>query len=255
MLIVLFIISVFGGFLSGFIGLGGALVIIPLILTIPPLLNQGSLEMKVVTVLSMIQVLFSSFSGIIIHRKNNMVHNETLLSIGIPLGIFSLLGAYFSKFLKNQYILIIFSFIIFLSFLLLLFDPENEEGVDPKTIKTNKKLSIIIGILTGTISGIVGAGGGFILIPIMMKVFKFPLKLTIGTSLGIVFIGALFGSIGKIYSVSFDYMLLFPIITGSVLSAQIGAQLNKITPPKILKGILLIAILASFIQMLIKIIE
>jgi len=253
MIITLFIISLFGGFLSGFLGLGGAVVMIPLMLTIPPFFNVGTLTMKSVAGLSMIQVFFSSISGIIIHKKNNFVHYQSLLFIGIPMGIFSLIGSYFSKCLNNEHILILFGFIILVAFFLLLIDTSKENTSEISNISVNKQISIIIGIIIGSISGIVGAGGGFILIPLMIKIFKLPLKITIGTSLGIVFIGALFGSLGKILSLQVNYLFLLPVIFGSLLSAQLGARISKITSSKILKNILLFLIAISFIQVIIKI--
>jgi uncharacterized membrane protein YfcA len=254
MIIALFILSIFGGFLSGFLGLGGAVVMIPLMLTIPPLFNIGNLTMKSVAGLSMVQVFFSSISGIIIHKKNNFVHYQVLFFIGIPMGIFSLLGSYFSKYLNNEIILVIFAIIILLSFILLLLDNSKNINYEISDIIINKKSLIITGIIIGTASGIVGAGGGFILIPIMTKILKIPLKITIGTSLGIVFIGALFGSLGKLLSFQVDFLLLFPVIIGSLIAAQIGARVSKITPPKILKTILFVVILISFIQVIIKLI-
>jgi len=253
MIITLFIISLFGGFLSGFLGLGGAVVMIPLMLTVPPFFCAETLEMKSVAGLSMIQVFFSSISGIIIHKKNRFVHYQSLLYIGIPMGIFSLIGSYLSKFLNNEHILILFSFIILVAFFILLIDTSKENTSDISNILVNKKLSVFIGIIIGSVSGIVGAGGGFILIPLMIKILKLPLKITIGTSLGIVFIGALFGSVGKILSLQVNYLFLLPVICGSLLSAQLGARVSKITSPKILKNILLCTIAISFIQVIFKI--
>lgn len=252
MIIALLIISVFGGFLSGFLGLGGAIVMIPLMLNIPPLFNVGELTMKSVAGLSMVQVFFSSISGLIIHKKNHFIHYKILLYIGLSMGVSSLLGSYFSKYLDNDIILIIFAVIILLSLILLLLERNQNDNEKLSDIVVNKKLLIPTGIITGAISGIVGAGGGFILIPIMTKVLKIPLKITIGTSLGIVFIGAIFGSIGKILSFQVDYKLLAPVVIGSLVSAQLGARVSKITPPKILKLILFIVISLSFIQLVIK---
>lgn len=252
MIITLFLISLIGGFLSGFLGLGGAVVMIPLMLNIPPLFNVGELTMKSVAGLSMVQAFFSSISGIIIHRKNHFIHYQILLYIGLSMGVSSLLGSYFSKYLDNEIILIIFAVIILLSMILLLLEHNQNANEKLSDITVNKKLLIPTGVIIGAISGIVGAGGGFILIPIMTKILKIPLKITIGTSLGIVFIGALFGSIGKILSFQVDYIALAPVVVGSLISAQLGARVSKITPPKILKIILFIVILISFIQVVIK---
>lgn len=201
----------------------------------------------------MIQVFFSSLSGIIIHKKNKFIHYPSLLFIGIPAGVFALTGSYFSQHLNSRHILVLFALIILTAFLLLLFNKNHTAMTDASDIKADKKLSVLIGISIGLVSGIVGAGGGFILIPVMTKILKIPLKITIGTSLGIVFIGAVFGSIGKIISLQVDFSLLLPIIAGSLLSARAGAKVSKKTSPSVLRIILLFAITFSFIQVMIKI--
>ncbi|HDT12638.1 MAG TPA: sulfite exporter TauE/SafE family protein, partial [Candidatus Marinimicrobia bacterium] len=74
MIFLLFCISLLGGFLSGFLGLGGAVVIIPLMLTVPPLFGFDSLTLKTVAGLSMIQVFSASLSSLIIHKRNMFIH-------------------------------------------------------------------------------------------------------------------------------------------------------------------------------------
>ncbi len=98
MIVALFFISLVGGFLSGLLGLGGAVIMIPLMLTVPPLFGLDRLEMKTVAGLSMVQVLASAVSGIIIHKKNNFVHTGILVRIGVAMGICSLIGSYASKY-------------------------------------------------------------------------------------------------------------------------------------------------------------
>ena len=121
MLVTLFILGSIGGFLSGLLGLGGALVMIPLMLTVPPLVGAGELSMKTVAGLSMFQVLFSALSGIIIHKRNKYVHTKSLIFIGIPLGLAALAGAYFSKYLSDFVIMLLFFILIITALITLVF--------------------------------------------------------------------------------------------------------------------------------------
>ena len=253
MIATLFLISIFGGFLSGYLGLGGAVVMIPLMLTIPPLVNVECLSMKAVAGLSMVQVLFSSASGILIHKKNNFVHFNILLLIGIPMGVCSLLGSYLSKYMDDRIVLIIFGIMVIISFFMLIINNNNDDSdIQISDIAPNKNLAVLIGTITGILAGVVGAGGGFLIIPLMTRLLKIPLKITIGTSLGIVFIGALFGAIGKLITLQVDYLLIIPIVIGSLLSAPIGAKVSKKTAPNTLKYILIFIIIISFVQVIIK---
>ncbi|HBE01454.1 MAG TPA: hypothetical protein DC049_03120 [Spirochaetia bacterium] len=250
MIITLFFLGIIGGFLSGLLGLGGAIIMIPLMLFIPKLTGVGELSMKTVSALSMMQVLASASSGMIIHNKNNYIDKNILLSLGIPMGAFSLLFSYLSKFFPNRGIMLCFGIMV-LAALIMMFiqtmQPDQERESADGAIYS-KKISMVIGIVIGSISGLVGAGGGFILVPAMIIFLKMPVKLTIGTSLAAVFIGALMGAIGKILSMQADFFLAAALIASSVPAAQVGARISKTMSNASLRYFLLAIILISSIQ-------
>lgn len=248
MTITLFILGLLGGFLSGLLGLGGAVVMIPLMLSVPPLVGVGQLTMKAVAGLSMLQVLASSVSGILIHHKNNFVNGKVLLSVGIPMGICALGGSYFSKYMENRTLLIFFGLLVFAAFILLLTRKQEKEEAVPEEFKFRLIPSLLIGAFVGFVSGAVGAGGGFILIPLMIIVLRVPLKVTVGTSLGIVFIGALTGSIGKLISMQVTIATAIPLILGSIPAAQLGAKCSKALSSRTIHRILLAVVLFSLVK-------
>jgi len=256
MFLTLFIVSILGGFMSGLLGLGGAVVLIPLMLTIPPILGVGDLSMKTVSGLSMIQVLFSSISGMIIHKKNKFIHYESLLFIGTPMGFSAFAGSYLSKHVDNLILMYVFVILVFIAFVMFAMDKRFKKTDIPLTeIRINRAQSVLAGCVTGILSGMVGVGGGFILIPFMAYILKIPFKATIGTSLGIIFIGAVAGSIGKIVSFQVEFALVLPVIIGSLLAAQFGARVAKRTSPDTLRHILMAVVILSMIQVIYKIIE
>jgi uncharacterized membrane protein YfcA len=254
MILLLFSLGILGGFLSGLLGIGGALIIIPLMLSIPQVFGLDPLCMKTVAGLSMWQVFFSSLSGLIIHHKNNFVHFNTLALIGIPMGIFSFVGAYISKFIDDTLLLLIFEVLLSLTLIILLRQKRSSTSDNSATVTIQKKpfRSLITGISIGTISGMVGAGGGFILVPVMISFLQIPVKVTIGTSLGIVFISSLMGGLGKIVSLQTDVIMAVPLILGSIISAIFGAKISKHLPSNILHKILIAVVLASGIQVLFR---
>jgi uncharacterized membrane protein YfcA len=108
--------------------------------------------------------------------------------------------------------------------------------------------SLLIGAFVGFVSGSVGAGGGFILIPLMIIVLRVPLKVTVGTSLGIVFIGALTGSIGKLISMQVTVATALPLILGSIPAAQLGAKCSKALSSRTIHRVLLAVVLFSMVK-------
>lgn len=256
MIAILFCLSLLGGFLSGFLGVGGALVMIPLMLSVPPLLGAGELSVKAVSSLSMVQVLFASLSGIVVHKKNAYVSRYLLLYSGIPMGLASLIGSYFSKDIPDRTILLIFFVMTLGALFLFAFKKRScSEEISFPVNKTTLPLSVLMGILVGMLSGIVGAGGGFILIPLMTAVLKVPIRLAIGSSLGIIFIAALFGAAGKMLSLQVQFVYLIPVLAGSLLAAQFGARFSRRCSPKAIHNALLAVIALSMIQVLLMLLE
>lgn len=249
LLFLLFLISILGGFLAGFIGLGGAIVISPLLLLLPPLFGFDDIPMKTVAGLSMLQVFFGSLSGSFQHKKNKFINNDVFRYVGVPLAAAALAGSYLSKYLSDLTVMAMFNFFVFLSFVLLIRDKKqvNDEEKS-KSLKFNKYLSIMLGSFTGVISGIIGAGGGILMIPAFIKLYKLSVKTAIGTSLAIVFMGSVFGALGKMLSFQVDYMLAIPIVTGSIVAARFGAIANKLMPHKIVRLTLLAVLFLSFVQ-------
>ncbi len=252
MIITLFVLGLVGGFLAGMLGLGGALVMIPLMLTVPPILGFEPLSIKTVSGLSMLQVFFSSLSGLIIHRKNNYVHMKLLLLIGLPLALFAFLGAYATGYVDDILLLVLFELLVAFALVSLLLGKKVRETSGIKELSINPVPSILTGIGVGTVSGMVGAGGGFILVPIMAALLKIPLKITIGTSLGIVFMGSIMGAIGKILSLQLDIVLAVPLITGSIISAGFGAGISHKLPARALRIILICVVIFSGVQVLLR---
>jgi uncharacterized protein len=253
MIIVLFCLSLLGGFLSGFLGVGGALVMIPLMLSVPPLLGAGDLGVKAVSGLSMVQVVFASLSGIVIHKRNACVSRFLLLYIGIPMGFFSLIGSYLSRYMADTLILLLFLIMTLTALIIFAFDRNTKDpGITFVRTKTSMPLSLLMGAVVGALSGIVGAGGGFILIPLMVTVLKVPLRLAVGSSLGIIFIAAIFGATGKILSLQVEIIYLLPVLAGSLLAAQFGARVSHRCQPRTIHTFLLVIIALSMIQVLLK---
>jgi uncharacterized membrane protein YfcA len=95
------------------------------------------------------------------------------------------------------------------------------------------------GIAVGTITGLVGAGGGFLIVPALVLLAKIPMKRAVATSLLIIFINSTIGFTGDLFNANFpiDWQLLLPLSGISVIGIFIGTYIGKFTDDKSLKKI------------------
>ncbi len=247
MSLILFLLSLFGGIGSGLLGVGGAVLLIPLLLAVPPLFGVGSLSMHQVSGITMIQVLAASATGYFFHRRGGFANGKAILAIGIPMGIFSFAGAAASKSMSSHTMLLIFGCMVTVAFFMLL---TKSTGESDESSECNLKTipAVCSGSCVGILSGIVGAGGGFILIPVMVKILKLPIRMAVGSSLGIVFIGALMGAVGKLMTFQVQWILLLPVVAGSLPSSLLGSYLSKKIAPSHIRHILLGLVLLILIK-------
>ena len=247
MILTLFVLSLVGGFCSGLLGVGGAVLLIPMLLAVPPLVGVGALSMHEVSGLTMVQVLAASAAGFLAHRRSGFAHLKTILTIGIPMGLFSFAGAALSKSMAGETLLLVFGCVVAAALVLLL-GRSRSESDDATDFKFNGMASAVSGAVVGFVSGIVGAGGGFVMIPIMLRLLKIPVRVAVGSSLGIVFIGALMGSMGKMLTLQVQWIWLLPVMAGSLPASLLGARISKRVPSGRIRQILLLLVLLIFIK-------
>ena len=144
--------------------------------------------------------------------------------------------------------LIVFGCLVAAAFVMLLKRTSGESGADPDDFTFNAPLSGVIGSSVGLLSGIVGAGGGFILIPAMTTLLRIPMRVAVGSSLGIVFIGSLMGALGKVLSLQVKPLYLLPVLLGSIPSAQLGARVSKRLSPIRLRYALLGVVFLALVK-------
>jgi uncharacterized membrane protein YfcA len=89
----------------------------------------------------------------------------------------------------------------------------------------------------GILIGLIGAGGGFLIIPALVKLAKLPMKKAIGTSLLIITINSLFGFIGDVQNIVIDWKFLLSFTGFSIIGIFIGLKIQHLIDEKLLKKI------------------
>jgi uncharacterized membrane protein YfcA len=139
---------------------------------------------------------------------------------------------------KNMAIMVFFAIVMFFSSFSMIRDRKGhkKEG-DRKRILHNYPLIVLEGIGVGTITGLIGAGGGFLIIPALVLLAGLPMKMAVGTSLLIISVNSLLGFLGDIGNQEIAWMFLLAFTGLSVIGIFAGTYTSKfIDGNKLKKG-------------------
>ncbi len=243
-----YIASIFMGISLGLIGGGGS------ILTVPILVYLFSLSPVVATGYSLFIVGLTALFGGFGYIKQGLVDFKTGAIFAGP----SFLGVYtarsfvvphlpdpvFSLFQfsvsKNLFVMLVFAVLmIFASYSMI----KGSKNVKPNSLSTlppAKKYALIglEGLIVGGVTGLVGAGGGFLIIPALVVLVGLPMKKAVGTSLFIIAIKSLLGFTGDLKAhASIDWTLLLTIASIAIVGIFVGSYLTRyIDEAKLKKG-------------------
>ena len=233
--------ALFIGLVLGLTGGGGS------ILTVPILVYLMNISPVTATAYSLFIVGTTSTFGAIQNYRKNLVDIKNGFLFAIP----SFIAVYLTRkyivpkipntiiespFLlsKNTFLMVFFAVIMVFGALSVL-----KKKSQNMTTEENRNL-ILIGIQTfiiGIIIGLVGAGGGFLIIPSLILFVKLPMKKAVGTSLFIIAMNSLVGFIGDVQNLIIDWIFLLTFSTISIVGIFIGMYLTKYTNENQLKKI------------------
>lgn len=238
-----YLLAIIIGISLGLVGSGGS------ILTVPVLVYFFHIDPILATTYSLCIVGVSSIAGVISKYKQKLLDSKIIVIFGIPsmLGVllsrkwilpaipqeFKLFGLMDTT--KSGFVMLFFATLMLASALSMILSKKNIESVETKP---NYGLTlIIVGLIEGIVTGIVGAGGGFLIIPALVLLGKLPMKKAIASSLFIITIKSLFGFLGDLTHTTIDFSFLASIVVLATGGIILGNFLNnKMDGAKLKKG-------------------
>jgi uncharacterized membrane protein YfcA len=238
---VLLVLGAVGAFVSGLIGVGGAIVMIPLLLYVPPLLGVAALDIKHVAAITMVQVFVAAASGMIAHGRHRAINRRLALVGGGAMAAGSLVGAVASKYVPERWLLLVFAAMVTLALVLMLLPEPVPDVTAPADVKEySAPLTALTAGGVGIVAGLVGAGGAFLLVPLLLVVVGVPIRVSIGSSLAITAVAATAGVIGKAVTGQIPVPPALVVAASALPSAQLGAAASRRLSGRALKRALLV---------------
>jgi uncharacterized membrane protein YfcA len=220
-------LSVGVGVALGMLGGGGS------ILTVPLLVYVAGLDAKEAIATSLFVVGVTSAVGALSHARAGRVRWRT----GLLFGAAGMAGAYaggrVAEYLPGSLLLVAFGLMMLATAVAMLRGRRAPEG----TVHTELPLLHVglHGVVVGVVTGLVGAGGGFLVVPALVLLGGLPMGAAVGTSLVVIAMKSAAGLAGYLHSVQIDWGLALAVTAAAVLGSVLGGRLVGRVDPDVLR--------------------
>jgi uncharacterized protein len=209
------------GAVLGALGAGGS------ILTLPMLVYAVRVEPKEAIASSLFVVGATSWVGMAAHARDGLVRWKVGGLFGAAAMSGAFVGGRIAEGLPATALLVAFAAVMIVSALAMLRD--RQEPVAPPKLHPIKAL--LLGTLVGLVSGLVGAGGGFMVVPVLTVVGGLAMREAVGTSLLVVGMQCFAGFAGHATHAHLDWTLIGAITSASMFGSLIGARVGRLLSP------------------------
>lgn len=235
--------SIFIGISLGLIGGGGS------ILTVPVLVYLFGIDAVLATVYSLFIVGTTSVAGSVSYFRKGLVHVKTAFVFGLP----SIISVFLTRafivpvipreiftfgnftLTKSILLMLLFAVLMLLASYRMIKKSPDDSDTQTQIPQTNFRLTFFQGTLVGFVTGLIGAGGGFLIIPALVNLLKLPMKTAVGTSLFIISVNSLAGFLFSLHQGSIDWKLLLSISGIAIIGILIGSYISTKIDGKKLK--------------------
>lgn len=232
-----FFLAILVGVTLGLVGSGGS------ILTVPILVSVFNIKPEVAFVYSLFIVGTTAIFGSV--RAYNQ--KDIDLRIAFSFGVTSILAVYLTRVFivpslpnvlftlgdfqvnKDSYLLLLFAILMLMASFTMIRKKNYLVDKNQQWLETNKRLIFIFsGIVVGTITGLVGAGGGFLIVPILFLIGRLPMNKAVGTSLMIISLNSIVGFVSNFHhKMNIDWIFLLSFSVFTVIGILVGTYLNR----------------------------
>ena len=240
-----YIAAVLIGISLGMVGSGGSILTVPVLvylMSVHPLLATTS-SLFIVGTTSLVGGIRAYSKGLVDFKAVTEFGFPSIFSIfitrhyllpAIPAHIFSM-GSFSVS--KEMLLMVVFAILMLLASYSMIRSRDNETGPDPTIEERQGKVFtlMLLGLAIGVITGLLGAGGGFLIIPTLVLFLNLSMKKAVGTSLLIIAINSLFGFLFSLKQFEFNWLLLISFTVLAIAGIFIGSRIADKLPAASLK--------------------
>ena len=243
MLILALGLSVIMGVTMGLLGGGGT------ILTVPILLYVLGLPAKQAIATSLVVVIATGGVSLALHARAGNVQWDTGLMFGPLAMIGAFAGGYTAQFIPGNILLIIFTGLMITTATAMLYRGRRKKLRTPRSPLVRRGLIVVEGISVGLATGLVGAGGGFLIVPVLTLLAGLSMRHAVGTALVVIVMQSSASLVGYVSHVPIDFSLAAMVagmaILGSLVGTTLANRINQQTLRRIFAWFVLV--MAGFI--------
>ncbi len=207
-------LSVLIGVTLGLLGGGGS------ILTVPILVYVFGLDPHPAIATSLLVVGTTSLVALIPHARAGRVNLKTGLTFGVAGMAGAFLAGRVSAYVAGRTLLISFAILMVVAAIAMLRGRRDDAELRPLApLKT-----AVLGLVVGSVTGLVGAGGGFVIVPALVLLGGLPMPVAIGTSLLVIALQSAAGLVGHLGEVDLDWRLAASVTAAAILGSFLGSR-------------------------------
>jgi len=216
------------GVALGLLGGGGS------ILTVPLLAYVAGMDAKQAIATSLLVVGTTSAVAAISHARAGRVQWRTGLIFGAAGMVGAFGGGLLARYIPGSVLLIGFA-VMMIATALAMLRGRKDVGPDDPHHRIPVPKVVVEGLIVGLVTGLVGAGGGFLVVPALALLGGLPMPIAVGTSLVVIAMKSFAGFAGYLSSVSIDWRIAGMVTAAAVVGALVGARLTALVNPDSLR--------------------
>ncbi|WP_127580204.1 sulfite exporter TauE/SafE family protein [Paenibacillus koleovorans] len=223
------------------VGLGGGIIIVPALIYLGPLLLDQDISTTLAVGTSLTVLIFTALSSTLTYMKDKKVDFRSAWLYFVTSGPAAILGASLTKLFDPQQFQLVFGvFMLCISLLLIVrnrLKPSTREWRIQRTFTDaqgvqaqygyNIPAALVVGFGVGLISGLFGIGGGSLFVPAMVLMFRYPAHVATATSMFVIFLSSILGSMTHWYNGDVGGWLVLALAPGAWLGGWLGARIVR----------------------------